>query len=113
MDNKRWAHLLKLHKMMESCNTKNLYNFVSKSLNDVTLLDEIKIGRKLICVRAYDATIMEGHRNCLCAKLQIRIDPYVIPIHCMAHKLNLAYNIMSSFDSVAQVGVGSTLLFYS
>lgn len=69
IDSKGWAHLLKLVKMVESYNVKNLYNLIIKSLNEIALLHEIEIKRKLICAGADSTIIMQDHKNDLCAKL--------------------------------------------
>lgn len=46
---------------------------------------------------------MHGNRNGLCVKLQTTISPYMIPIHYMTHKMNLAYKIIKNFVSCAKV----------
>jgi len=89
--------------MVENCNTENLYNLVIKSLKEVANMDAFEIAMKLICVGVDGAAILQGHRNGICIIIQIIVAPYLIPIHCMAHRLNLAYKIISVHDDVAKI----------
>lgn len=56
-----------------------------------------------MCVGADVAAVMQGHRNDLCTKLQMRIVPYMVPIHYMVHRLNLACKIVHDHEEVVRV----------
>jgi len=99
----RQPHLLTIHRMKEACNSENLFNLVVNSLKEVANLDDMEIARKLICVGADGASVMQGNKNELCIRLQTSVAPYMILIHCMAHKLNLAYKIVITHTCVAKV----------
>ena len=66
-------------------------------------MDELMITKRLVCVGADGASIMQGQKNGLCFKLQLLDAPFMISIHCMAHKMNLAFKIVSKFPLVSKV----------
>ena len=47
---------------------------------------------------------MQGQRNGLCTKMQASCSPYVVGIHCMAHRMNLSFRVVKKFPSVNKVG---------
>ena len=61
------------------------------------------IAKRLVCVGADGASIMQGQRNGLCVKLQLLASPFMISIHSMAHMMNLAFKIVSKFPLVSKV----------
>jgi hypothetical protein len=66
-------------------------------------MDPLMIAKKLVCVGADGALVMQGQRNGLCVRLQLSASPYMLSIHCMAHRMNLAFKIVSKFPSVSKV----------
>ena len=46
---------------------------------------------------------MQGQRNGLCTKMQASCSPYVVGIHCMADRMNLAFRVVKKFPSVNKV----------
>lgn len=66
-------------------------------------MDDSMIAKNLVCVGADGASVMQGQRNDLCVRLQLSVAPYMISIHCMAHRMNLAFKIVSKFPSVSNV----------
>ena len=63
------------------------------------------IAKKLVCVGADGASVMQGHRGGLCTKIQSSCAPYVTPIHCMAHRMNLAFGVVSKHAPVQKIEV--------
>ena len=82
---------------------ENLYLEVKKALNEIAVMDDLIIAKKLVRVKVDGAAVMQGKRIGLCARLQTSIAPYILGIHYMAHRMNLAYNIVSSFPTVSKV----------
>lgn len=99
----RKSHLVIVHRMKEVCNSENLFNLVVNSFKENINLNDVEIMRKLICVGADGASVMQGNRNGLYIHLQTSVASYMIPIHYMAHRLNLAYKIVSTHTCVAKV----------
>jgi hypothetical protein len=66
-------------------------------------MDPLMITKKLVCVGADGASVMQGKRNGLCVRLQLSASPYMLSIHCMAHRMNLAFKIVRKFPSVSKV----------
>lgn len=61
------------------------------------------IAQKLVCVGADGASVMQGHKNGLVTRLKEFLAPYVVGIHCMAHKMNLAFGIVSNSPQIYRV----------
>ena len=102
-DHVRQANLLCVRKMRANSTAENLYLEVKKALNEIAGMDDLTIAKKLVCVGADGAAVMQGQRTGLCARLQTSIAPYMLGIHCMAHRMNLAYKIVSTFPTVSKV----------
>jgi hypothetical protein len=99
----RNSYLLGIHKMSDSSTTENIYGLVISSLKEISGMDNLMIAKKLVCVGADGASVMQGQRNGLCVKLQLSASPYMLSIHCMAHRMNLAFKIVSKFPLVSKV----------
>jgi hypothetical protein len=102
-DHVRHSYLLGIHKMMENSTTQNIYELVIKTLKGIGGMDHLVIAKNLVCVGADGATIMQGKRNRLCVKLELSASPFMISIHCMSHRMNLAFKIVSKFPRVSKV----------
>jgi hypothetical protein len=46
---------------------------------------------------------MQGKRNRLFVRLQLSASPYMLSIHCMAHRMNLSFKIVRKFSLVSKV----------
>jgi hypothetical protein len=66
-------------------------------------MDHLMIAKKSVCVGADGASIMKGQRNCLCVRLQLSASPYMLSIHYMSNRMNLAFKIEIKFPSVSKV----------
>lgn len=99
----RNSYLLGIHKMSKSSTAENIYELVINTLKETGGMDHSMIAKKLVCVGADGASVMQGQRNGLCARLQLSASPYMIGIHCMAHRMNLAFKIVSNFPLVSKV----------
>lgn len=102
-DHIRHSYLLGINKMRKSSTIENIYEVVLNSLKESGGMDHLMITKKMICVKADGASVMQGHRNGLCVKLQLSTSPYMISIHCVSHTMNLAFKIISKFPSVSKV----------
>ena len=89
--------------MKKSSTTANIYELVIKNLKEIYGMDDLMITKRLVCVGADGASIMLGQRNGICVKLQLLASPFMISIHCMAHRMNLAFKIVSKFPLVSKV----------
>ena len=89
--------------MTKISTTENIYELVIDSLKEIGSMDHSMIAKKMVCVGADGSSIMQGQRNGLCAKLQLSASPYMLSIHCMAHRMNLAFEIVSKFSLVSKV----------
>ena len=99
----RQPFLLFVAKLNSSATTENLYELLKTTLIESGGLDSMEIAKKLVCVGADGALVMQGHKGRLCKKIKNDLAPYAIPIHCMAHRMNLAFGIVSDFGCVSKV----------
>ena len=102
-DHVRHSYLLGIHKMSINSIAENIYELVINNLKEIGGMDDSMITKKLVCVGADGASVMQGQRNDLCARLQHLVAPYMLSIHCMAHRMNLAFKIVRKFPSVSNV----------
>ena len=63
----------------------------------------MEIDKKLVCVGADGALVMHGHKVDLCQRIKNDLAPYAIPIHYMAHQMNLEFGIVRNFGCVCKV----------
>ena len=61
------------------------------------------LSQKIICVGVDGCSVMHGIRAGFCVQLKRLYAPYMVGIHCMAHRTNLAYKILQSFDCVQKI----------
>ena len=66
-------------------------------------MDHSMIAKRLVCVGTNRALVMEGQRNELCARRQLSASAYMFSIHCMDHRMNLAFKIVNKFPLVSKV----------
>ena len=59
--------------------------------------------KMLVCVGEDGASVMQGQRNGICARMQLSTSPYMLSIHCMAQRMNLEFKIVSNFSLVSKV----------
>jgi len=102
-DHIRNSYLLGVHKMKENSIAKNIYELVNNSLKEIGGMHHLMIAKKLVCVGANGASVMQGQRNVLCVILQLSSSPYMLSIHHMAHRMNLSFKIVSKFPSISKV----------
>ena len=67
-------------------------------------MDHSMTTKKLVCVGADGASIMQGQTNGLCVRLQLLASLYMLSINCMSHKMNIAFKTMRKFSLVSKVG---------
>ena len=101
----RNVHFLTMSKMKESDSAENLYNIVMNNLCDISVLDGVNIARKLVFFGADGASVMQGNHNSLFVRLQASTAPYMIGIHFMGHRTNLAFKILSKERLVNKVDI--------
>lgn len=101
-DHIRHSYLLGINKMRDTSITENIYELVLNGLKE-SGMDQLMIAKNLVCVGVDGAAVMQGQRNGLCVRLQLSTSPYMLNIHCMAHRMNLAFKIVSEFPSVSKV----------
>ena len=99
----RHSYLLGIQKMKKSSTAANIYELVVKTLKEIGGMDDLMITKRLVCVGADGSSIMKGQRNGICVKLQLLASFFMISIHFMAHRINLAFKIVSKFPLVSKV----------
>ena len=95
--------LLSIAKLNCSATAENLYELLKTTLIECGGLDNMEISKKLVCVGADGALVMQGHKDSFCKKVKNDLAPCAIPIHCMDHRMNLAFGIVSDFSCISKV----------
>ena len=60
------------------------------------------IAKRLVCVGTNRASVMQGQRNELCARRKLSASAYMFSIHCMDHRMNIAFKIVINFSLVSK-----------
>ena len=87
----RHSYLLGIQKMKKSSTATNIYELVIQTLKEISGMDDLMIEKRLVCVETDGTSIMQGKMNRLCVKLQLLASPFMISMHCVAHRMNLAF----------------------
>lgn len=66
-------------------------------------MDKMEIAKKLVCVGVDGPLVMQGHKGGLFTKIQNHLAPSIVPIHYMAHRMNIDFGVVSSFSYVRKV----------
>ena len=98
-DHIRHSYLLGIQKMKKSSTIRNIYELVIKTLKEIGGMDDLMVSKRLVCV---GESSMQGQRNGLCVKLQLLASTFMINIHCMAHRMTLAFKISRKFPLVSK-----------
>ena len=99
----RHSYLLRIQKMKKISIATNIYELVIKTLKEISGMDDLMIEKRLVFVGADGSSIMQGKMNDLCVNLQLLFSSFMIIIHCMAHRMNLEFKIVSKFPMVSKV----------
>ena len=99
----RHSYLLGIQKMKNISIVGNIYELFIKTLKEIDGMDDLMIAKSLVCVGAFGASIMQGKRNGICVKIQLLASPFRINIHCIDHRMNLAFEIVGKFPLVSKV----------
>lgn len=70
-DHIRHSYILGINKMRKSSTTENIYEVVLNSLKESGGMDHLIIVKKMVCVGADGALVMQGQKNGLYVKLQL------------------------------------------
>ena len=89
--------------MKKSSIDGSIYELVIKTLKEMGGMDDLMITKRLVCVGEDGASMIQGQRIGICVKLQLLASPFMISIHCMAHRMILAFKILRKFPSVSKV----------
>lgn len=88
--------------MAGDCSADSIATRVVAVLSVVGGLSEAAIASKLVCVATDGASVMTGIHNGVTTQLQ-RWAPFLVPIHCMAHRTNLAAAALEQAPMVQEV----------
>ena len=61
------------------------------------------IAQKLVCCGADGASVMQGHKHGLVTRLKYFAAPYIVGIHYMAHRMNLAFGMVNNYLLIYRV----------
>ena len=58
------------------------------------------ISHKLVCAGENGASVMQVNMNGLVKKLKCFFAPYIVVIHCMAHRMNPPFEIVRNYSQI-------------
>lgn len=90
---KRMSLLLNLEKVISGCNVDNLTQLIMKSLMEYGYLTTNQISNKYICFESNGVMVFMGLQINVTTQLKLKVTPFVIIAHCMAHEINLIMQI--------------------
>jgi hypothetical protein len=99
----RDSHLLFLGRVTEGGNANNLKEMILFALRYHGGLDGDQIAQKVISFGADGASVFQGRTNGVTKQLQDQAMPYLMGVHDMAHRTNLAVKPLSNLPMVQKV----------
>ena len=75
----RQPFLLSIAKLNCSATAKNLYDLLKSTLIDYGCMDNMEITKRLVCVGADRALVMQGHKGGLCKRSTMIWHPTLFP----------------------------------
>ena len=66
-------------------------------------LSPAKVASRLVCFGADGVSVFQGRKNGVTTQMRQHMAPFVIGVHCMAHRTNLAVEPLSDLPVVAKV----------
>ncbi|MCO5598189.1 hypothetical protein L7F22_052281 [Adiantum nelumboides] len=100
---RREVKYLCLSKIDGSSNAENLLCLVIENLKVFGGIESTNLGGRLMCVGCDGASVLQGNRAGLIIRLTLEHAPFVLGIHCMAHRTNLAGKIISKVALVSKI----------
>ncbi|KAH7428771.1 hypothetical protein KP509_09G016700 [Ceratopteris richardii] len=99
----RKAKFIGAFQLKGSATSNLLVQLVLDSISNIGGMSISDINQKIVCIGVDGCSVMHGLRNGLCVQLQQNYTPYALGIHCMSHRTNLAFKIVSEFVFVQKV----------
>jgi hypothetical protein len=88
--------LIACKQVLGGATANNLTKVISTALEDAGGMDKIANRTKLISFGANGVSVFQGCRTGVATQLKMKHAPFLISVHCFAHRLNLAYKSLSS-----------------
>jgi hypothetical protein len=96
--------LLSLQHVTEGSNADNLTDMISTTLSYHGGLDsEGSVAKKLICFGADGVAVFQGARSGVTSQLIEKHAPYLMGVHYMSHRTNLAVQALSNLPMVTKI----------
>ncbi len=90
-------------KLLEATWSNNICGLMVKVLPKFGWLGLEELRRKLMNMGYDGSNVFQGHWTCVTLQFQKRVAPFLIRMHCFAHKTNLIVIILSKLDLVCQL----------
>lgn len=104
-----------MQKFDNSSNANVITEMVIRALHTHGGLSREDIAKKCVCVGCDGASVLQGCRSGVCMQLELSYAPFMVGIHCMAHRTNLAGRILSDVQLVSKIEalVHSTYTYFA
>jgi hypothetical protein len=95
---------LSLQHVIEGANVDNLTDMIISNLKYHGGLEEDDvIAKRLVCFKADGAVVFQGAKLGVTAQRIEKFAPYLMGMHCMFHRTNLAVQALSNFSLVSKI----------
>ena len=94
---------LELNLLRGAPDAANLYETLLDVLTRVGGLSLEELRRKLVCVGCDGASVLQGERTGVVTQLREKIAPFMMAIHCFAHRTNLVAGVMDDMPAMQRV----------
>lgn len=95
--------LLSLQWIVDGCNADNLTNVILTAAMWHGGLTETEVAERLICFGTDGAAIFQGCQTGVTTQLHYQQAPYMIGMHCVAHRTSLVVGTLSNLPMVAKL----------
>jgi hypothetical protein len=99
----RQCALVGLGRMGKDGTASALLAMTSKLLLEKGEVDDVTLSRKLMCMGTDGAGAFQGCNAGAIVKMKQQIAPFVLPMHCIAHRTQLAAGILSEVPFIKRI----------
>jgi len=113
---RRQPILLNLERVVDKNTSNNLTIIIVCFLINLGGLSVVDVTNMVVCFGANGVTVFQGLKTCVTFQLIMnKHSPFIVGIHCMAHRWNLVVQIFSSLSLVVKIEalLSTTYTYYN
>jgi hypothetical protein len=95
--------LIACKQVIGGATANNLTKMILTALEEAGGMDKIANRTNLISFGADGVSVFQGCRTGVATQLRMKHAPFLVSVHCFAHRLNLAYKSLSSMGVMPRI----------